>query len=413
MADESRIRTVLGLPDLAWLVERVRQRLERGDALIGTVQLQNPTSTQRSTFDRLLGRRPSSGKSIVVSLSQLDESIRSAGMADGLREAIEVLTGPIINVRAEQERVTRCWERIFEDANRRHGHREAIRKWLEDIRESGLLRRLARQDVDSATGLLDAAVQLVDRLPARDVPLAEFAASCTGDSHALDPGQPLATLVLRAAASLSQMQLTDTAEGRRDLWGSVGVVCDELSAPILVLNLRASPENMPGKALNLHADNGEPYRLSVRQLLRNPPGFDQATIGSVVFVCENPTVVAAAVDRLGTACAPLVCVEGQPKTAARLLLGHLRSAGIALKYHGDFDWAGVRIANQVIERHAATPWRMSAHDYRSAAGNGVPLSDTPVSPIWDDRLEIEMISAGVAVYEEMVLEPLLADLAGH
>ena len=32
-----------------------------------------------------------------------------------------------------------------------------------------------------------------------------------------------------------------------------------------------------------------------------------------VFVCENPSVVAAAADRLGRRCRPLLCTEGSPR----------------------------------------------------------------------------------------------------
>ena len=182
----------------------------------------------------------------------------------------------------------------------------------------GILRRLACGDLDAARRLLDCALTVVLQLPVQGIPLAELAAATAGDSHALDNGQPLGTLVLRAAALMSGVDDTRNAEGRRDAWAGVGVLCDELSAPVLVLNLRGDAKTVTGQALRLHAKHGEPYRLSIRQLLRDPPVFDIATVGRVVYVCENPTVVAAAAHRLGSRSAPLVCIEGQPKTAARL-----------------------------------------------------------------------------------------------
>ena len=208
------------------------------------------------------------------------------------------------------------------------------------------------------------------------MPLAELAASVSGDSHALDVGRPLATLAKRAVASLTGVKLEDTAEARRDLWASVGVLCDELSAPILILNLRTDVEPLTGQALRLHAESGEPYRLTVRQILRHPPTFDPTTVGSVAYVCENPSVVAAAANRLGADSAPLICVESQPKTAARLLLDRLSSAGVRLVYHGDFDWGDVRIASLVMRRHGAAPWRMSADDYRAVVDDGISLSSS-------------------------------------
>jgi uncharacterized protein (TIGR02679 family) len=146
---------------------------------------------------------------------------------------------------------------------------------------------------------------------------------------------------------LSGIEDLADAQSRRDAWASVGVLCDELSAPVLVLNLRADTESMTGRALASHAAFGEPYRLSVRQLLRSPPQWGNGTPSKTVFICENPTIVAAVADRLAKDSSPLVCVDGQPKTAARVLLTQLAKAGYRLAYHGDFDWKGIGIANLI------------------------------------------------------------------
>lgn len=132
-----------------------------------------------------------------------------------------------------------------------------------------------------------------------------------------------------------------------------------------------------------------------------------------VHVCENPAVVAAAAHRLGSRCAPLVCLEGQPTTAARVLLERLRAAGCPLVYHGDFDWSGVRIANLVMARHAARPWRFRAADYLAVVRRRLdarPLEGRAVEAAWDADLAPAMARAGVAVFEEQVIEDLLADL---
>ena len=61
----------------------------------------------------------------------------------------------------------------------------------------------------------------------------------------------------------------------------------------------------------------------------------------VVWVCENPSVVEEAAEKLGARCAPLICVEGRPSVAATPLLGALSRCGTELRYHGDFDWSGL------------------------------------------------------------------------
>ena len=75
-----------------------------------------------------------------------------------------------------------------------------------------------------------------------------------------------------------------------------------------------------------------------------------------VFVCENPGVVAAAADALGQRCAPLVCTEGLPSTAAVALLRQLCDGGARVRFHADFDGAGIRIGNLLVEWFHAAPW---------------------------------------------------------
>ena len=122
-------------------------------------------------------------------------------------------------------------------------------------------------------------------------------------------------------------------------------------------------------------------------------------------------VLAAAADDLGPAAAPMICVEGQPSTPARLLLAQLTRAGSTLVYHGDFDWAGLSIANLIMREHGAAPWRMSCADYLAAAPTAtLALAGEPVEASWDCELSSAMRHHNLVVHEEQVLSELLADL---
>ncbi len=402
--DDARLRQLLGDRELAWLLARVSRRLSSG-ATGGSVTLQSATPAQREAVDRLFGRRASRGSSVSVRLAEVEALLQRAGICDTLPEAIEALTGPLVDGPARRHAVDAAWAEIFAADS-------ISRPWLEELRATGILRRLSRNDLDVARTLLRQAHEIERRLPAHGVPLAELAAAATGDSHALDPGTPLGTIAVRLAAAAGQVQTWDTTEAWREAWTSAGVLCDELSAPVLTVNLPADGERPADQALRLHAEAGEPYRLTTRQLLREPPTFGSAMAGRTVYVCENPTVVAAAANRLGANAAPLVCVEGQPRTAARLLLDRLAAAGAQLAYHGDFDWAGIHIGNLVVRRHGAAPWRFSSADYRAARG-GRALHGDPVAAAWDPQLEHAMIEVGRAVHEEEVLDLLLKDLAAN
>jgi hypothetical protein len=74
------------------------------------------------------------------------------------------------------------------------------------------------------------------------------------------------------------------------------------------------------------------------------------------------------------------------------------------------DWAGIQIANVVVRRHGAVPWRFCSADYRAALG-GRALEGSPVAAAWDPGLQAAMLAGGRTVHEEEVLEALLGDLA--
>lgn len=417
--ERQRLQETLGSENLGWLIRRLRKNLERGRLLRGVVTLRQATSAQRDAVDRLLGRLPSSGTSLSVNLDQLESILRRAELCDDLHEAVETLLGPVPNysvLRADQEA---RWRHLFDFQREQGGLDVRWHPWLATLQSSGLLRRLSGNDVDTAGQLLGQAIVVLQTLPCQGTPLAELAATLLGSSHALDRGQPVATLVMWAIAepravgdlgNTPRSRAKAKAAMRRDAWARVGVMVDELSSPVLVLNLKGDTESLSGQLLNLHSAAGESCRLSVRQLLRQPLRFSPSDIGPIVFVCENPTVVAAAAHRLGTRSAPLVCTEGQPKTAAALVLTQLASAGAQLAYHGDFDWAGIQIANLVIQRHGAIPWRYDASAYRNIEG-GTKLKGRPVIASWDIDLMPAMLERDRAIHEEQVMDALLADLA--
>jgi uncharacterized protein (TIGR02679 family) len=408
ISDRSRLQATLGRPELKRLVERLRTRVERGGLLTGVLTLSKATPTERDAVNRLLGRLPSRGSTLVIDLGQLEDKLRAAGLAANLRVAVEQITGAIVDRHAQREIEEREWKNLFFDASKKVENRPELQTWITQLRLTGSLRRYGITD---ARKLVQQALDIITALPAQDTPLAELAASILGDAHALDPDTSLSSIILRAVAVLGKCEKFDDAQSRRDAWASVGVVCDELSAAVLVLNLRSSDNTAVGRVLRIYAESGEPTFLSVRQLLRTPPMFTISDVGPVVYVCENPSVVAAAANRLGGKGLPLVCIEGQPRTATRLLLNQLQAAGIRLMYHGDFDWAGIQIANTIVARHRAVPWRMTANDYRTTATRFFALSGTPIAANWDSELMPAMCSIGRVVHEEQVIDIILADLA--
>jgi len=410
--DQERLEALLGGPDLAWLRARVRSRLEAGRGVTGTATLRHPRPDQREAVERLLGRRPAAGTTLTVPLAEVDRLLRGAGVCAGLATAVVALDGPVHDRRARRAQEEAAWNDAFAEAHRAcHDHPWAS-VWLDELVATGLARRLAQDPAEGAQ-LLRAATDVLASLPAVGLGREQLAATVLSDSHALDDDRAVTTLVLKALQHRNDLGTASgplpSGEERRLLWATAGVLLGGLARPALALGLRAAGRGLSDRLLVACADEGEPVRLTLRQLLRHPPDLS-GLARRRVFVCENPAVVAAAADQLGVGSAPLVCVEGQPASAVQTLLRHLAAAGADLCYHGDFDWAGVQIAGLVFDRFQAGPWRFDSSSYASSPA-GPPLRGNPMATPWDPDLADRMVHRGVAVHEEQILDRLLDDLA--
>ncbi|MFF4606016.1 TIGR02679 family protein [Streptomyces sp. NPDC001339] len=416
--DLPRLRRLLGTPETAWLLERVRDRMAAGRTLDTAVTLKAATAEQRRAIELLLGRRLRSGASLTVPLTEVDRTLReSLTCPDGLAAAVVTLTGPVTNRRAQHAAEAVAWHQALAEFNvPAITGRADLASWRAELEATGLLKRLSGGDPVAARTLAAEAVHVLSQLPATNsVGLPVLAARTLGDAHALDEGRPLAALVFSAVRSLAALPAgaaSDT-EGRRAAWATVGVALDELSSRVLVLGLPGSPRSTTGRILAAAHEGGEPCLLTLRQLTREPS--DLGVAGRKIWVCENPAVLAAAADELGPGCCPpLVCVEGNLSLAARALLTQLADSGSPIAYHGDFDWGGVRIAAGVLRLPGAAPWRYNAPAYLTAVGRGLgtPLtSGAPVPTPWDPALGEAIAEHGIRVEEEHLLDQLLADLS--
>lgn len=407
---DARLQRLLGGAELEHLRRRLRARYERGETG-DAFTLSELTVTERRALEGLLGRPARSASSMRVRRSELDAVIARAGLAADLRAALEVLDGPLIDRKARRLELEREWSAVLDGVDE-----PRLCSLVSAPTGAGILKRLASGDPARGRVLLEHAGRVLARIPAQGVPLSRLAAETLGDSHALDAGQPVAALVLRACRDGHSDSGAGDAGGvdsdsRRDQWARLGVSVNELAVPVLCLNLRARDATPAAGLAAVAGELGEPVHLSLRALLRGAPAWEVAD--TTVHVCENASIVAIAADRLGADCAPLVCTDGMPAAAQQTLLQQLLDCGARLRYHGDFDWPGLAIGNFVLRRFRAAPWRFGADDYRAARADvELPLSEGPrVAADWDDRLEPALAERGIVVHEEAVVETLLLDLA--
>lgn len=420
---DPRLRRLLGGPELALVRQRLRRRFEQvePDAAPAPIRLDKLDPAAHVALCQLTGRPSRMARSMTLDMADLGARLRAAGLADSLRDALERLEGPIVARAKLRKELQSRWKALVVGVE----VGPLLRAWLD--RSPAALTRLRqlRRDPDHARPLLVAADAVLGCLPAAGVPRSQLAAEMLGDAHALDAGKPVAAIVLSAwrwhecaaesngdsaeEALMAGEDAGHSGERQRDIWARAGVLVSELARPVLFLNL---PMPAGGRYAWVA---GEPSYLSLRQLLRHRPIWPVA--GRRIHVCENPDIVAIAADRLGAACAPLVCTEGMPAAAQRTLLGQLVTAGAHLYYHGDYDWPGIGIGNVVMRTWKASPWRFGAAEYRAAAELAPlrprDLDATGVEAIWDAELAVAMDESGLAIAEEAVVACLLDDLRQH
>ncbi|GAA3888729.1 hypothetical protein GCM10022243_62030 [Saccharothrix violaceirubra] len=398
------MRSLNGLDSAALrpLWRAVHDRLSSGRP-VSRVKVGPLDEEQRAAVADLLGDERLPGEYTTVSVAALDELLISS-VGAGVRDVVAVLSGPLED-RATRRALagaarTELWEWVT-----RHPvvvAQPALLEWAGAVRRAGLV----GGSVERTRDALDRALRVVAALPATGVPLPVLAESVLGDPHALDEGTRCAGLVLRALAVLYGVDPPGDAQERRALWERAGVVEDELSPVVLVAGLRLG--GVGGGVLRVCADAGHVAALTLAQVRAT------SFVGTPedVWVFENPSVLAVAVVRFGVSCPPVVCTSGWPNSAVIVLLRGLSTAGATLRYHGDFDGEGVRIAAHVMARTGAVPWRMAADDYLSALGGarvGTSVGRVTEAP-WDGGLAGAMREHGSAVPEERVTARLLDEL---
>jgi uncharacterized protein (TIGR02679 family) len=254
-------------------------------------------------------------------------------------------------------------ERRRVDATRRRDARRALEvaiadwpypwadEWAAGIVASGNLGGLEPDDVTNLASDVARVMRLMST-PELSSARVDVAAMIFGDAHALDSGLRRTNWLARALR-----HVVGDLDGR-DLWTAAGLWPDQVSAPVLVWGLEGFG-NAPAVGLLAAANRRVPVHLSLLALR----GRLQVPIGTRVLVAENPRVVEYAAERRLPI--PVISTNGNPSTAVQTLVDYLIWSDADVRYHGDFDAAGLAICGRMLER-GCRPWKMDVVDYEAA-----------------------------------------------
>lgn len=371
------------LPGASALLASARKKLEGGGT--GDRIKLAVLDKHRSDVSRLLGLSwDATGNPATLGLLRT----KLANHDVDLIALLVAIDGPLRNKPAENRQAASARRQLRADTIDRL-HAAGIPR---PVAELAVARRWLGSNLRTATDALTTVWRALPNPPGGDkrrvgtAGLAELAGQELLDPHALDRDKPVgraaarllaATLAFldeesdgvparpdhhRVATAISAAKSVLRARPWRATWESAGVVCDQVSSTVLVLNL---PLEGPNAALSkLTEISGEPIWLTAR-MTREGCRLSNGRRSEValVRVFENPSVIEAAADRLGANCPPLVCLYGRPSAAAWEVLSAIADTATPILLSTDRDKAGEQIAAEIIaelERShgpgAVTPW---------------------------------------------------------
>lgn len=248
-----------------------------------------------------------------------------------------------------------------------------------------------------------------------------FAAELFGDPHRLDPGTRDAHLLLLLLQWLEMQWGVEVDEmnsipslRRQARYLSAGILLDDVSNYAMLCGVEAvGRDGQVHAGMEGFAMEGAPVNVPLSVIT----GWTQLHCReNTLWIVENPVVYAVLCERFGHT-RSLMCMNGQPRLSAWLILKLLRDGGIRVYYAGDFDPEGLCIAEKVQQSlwpGQCVFWHMSEADYRSAQSQKsidarrMKMLDHLQDPLLQNTAAL-IRQQGVAGYQENILQMYLSE----
>ncbi|MFC4769553.1 TIGR02679 family protein [Effusibacillus consociatus] len=443
-------------PGLQRMWPLVRKKYESYGRVAGTIHLSGLREEEREALEGLFATNMLGRTDFRFRLAELEKVLQETRFRLSVEDCLRLLYGEEwITKREQRETEKRAWERFCRWAAR-FARKEELKIWIEQLRAGSgggyrVFLECYRDYCERGNSPAWAtALSALEQLPACNERLPVFAARTTGDPHGLDrstlagrifywgmtalqyryrqgsepgiqepgiqePGRTAPqedgfeeTPSTDEADPISDNSLESVSQSEviRAQYAFSGIVLDDISSIVWV------------------AGWGEYAKDPVALPLLTVDRLDTARLPSVseVFVVENPSIFGVLVDWGSLTGSPLpfplLCTSGQPSLAALRLLDKITDEQSRIHYSGDFDVKGLTMATGLLQRYGNrfAPWRLDAETYRDAIRGDLPsFSEAEIQALermevpWDDRLLKVMRESGRKVFQEQILDLLLAD----
>ena len=393
----------------------------------GTVILKNISEKDLEVLEGFFQKNFHGKKSISISAARFEKALKESRFEDfSPKEVLELyfreeMTGKKEQQQSEEQRWNQVLKELGEVYQQTYGA-----KWLSDLGKCKeemyfYLQKRYREvgkEKEEIKKLLELGCKVLNNFPYHQENreyLAVFAARMTGNPHAFDDGEKEGGFLrLLIQWDLAQREiLVERSEifpalYRQRLYLAAGILRDDISNCAMLSGIRVWKKNGElHEGMEGFFREGNPVQVPLSVI---------AEWGHVecpedaIYIVENPSVYAMLCEKWSGKKAGM-CMNGQPRLSAVLLLDLLADAGVKLYYAGDFDPEGMLIAQKLKKYYKgeAVYWKMSVQDYEKSKSKEI-LSSKRIKMLEriDDRELLETVAAirkcGLAGYQENIWE---------
>lgn len=251
----------------------------------------------------------------------------------------------------------------------------------------------------------------------KSIRLPVFAEKITGNPHYFDKDTKLITALhlIRCEKENIFTPLESGTEFTNELLFHFGIMKDDLLNFVTCYGLGATKNGQDLASWDALYEEKSVHNVPLRELGKIDEIYPK--IGKDVFVVENSGVFSSIVDKHDGLPLPLICTHGQFKLAGLQLIQKLVDAGCTIHYSGDYDVAGVQMAQRLRKKYGQSIqyWRYNAADYLQAKTDVIIKESRlkSLQKIEDDELQDviqEMMQQKVVGYQERHIDGLYEDI---
>lgn len=356
-----------------------------------------------------------------ISLVSFEQQLAHTRFADvGLKELLDAYFGEVIKSKKQSSMEQQeKWDAFLQDLHERFTDISIFMDYLrERPSESRWMARIATEEPERFTELVQTLAVAFINLPATAERLPMFSQRITGDPHGFDLDTDLGRMFLQLLSlHRGDRLVSSSTESMNELLEHYHLFRDDLLNFVTFANLFAETkdgEMHPVWQAAAHYQSVQ--HIPLRELINIANVYP--VTGCDVWVVENSGVCSTLLDESPRT--PMICTNGQFKLAAFLLMDMLTEAGFILHYAGDFDPEGLGMAQRLLDRYPeqARLWHMNVPSYRES---------TPIKKLTDERLEKlkglthrdllavaqEMRRIGKAGYQEALVSQMQSDISAY